>query len=286
IVVVRVGRYGPYLQRGEERASIPNDLAPDELTIDRALELLAAPSSDRELGADPETGLVVSLRTGRFGPYVQLGEQQDAKDKPPRASLFKSMAPESVTLDQALELLHLPRTVGVDPTTGEEIIARNGRYGPYLQRGTDTRSLDAEERILDIGLDEAVALFAQPKQRRFGRQAAAPAREIGIDPETSAKIVLREGRFGPYVTDGTVNASLRRGDDMDSITLERAADLLAERRAAGPGKRRSARAAKKPAKKVAKKRATAKKAATKKAAAKKKAPTRSRTGAADPGEEG
>ncbi|MGA8295462.1 MAG: type I DNA topoisomerase [Acidimicrobiales bacterium] len=274
IVVVRVGRYGPYLQRGEERASIPNDIAPDELTIGRALELLAAPSSDRELGTDPESGLVVSVRTGRFGPYVQLGEQDNPKTKPPRASLFKSMTPETITLDRALELLRLPRTVGVDPSTGEEIVARNGRYGPYLQRGSDTRSLEREEQILEVDLDEAVALFAQPKQRRFGRQAATPAREIGVDPETNAKIVLREGRFGPYVTDGSVNASLGRGDDMDSITLERAAELLAERRAKGPAKRRPARAAKK----ATKKRAAAKKKATKKrAAAKKKPPTRPRT---------
>ncbi len=277
IIVVRVGRYGPYLQRGEERASIPNDVAPDELTIDRATELLAAPSSDRELGTDPGSGLVVSVRTGRFGPYVQLGEQEDPKAKPPRASLFKSMSTETITLDQALKLLHLPRTVGVDPNTGEEIVARNGRYGPYLQRGTDTRSLESEEQILEIGLDEAVALFAQPKQRHFGRQAASPAREIGVDPETNTKIVLREGRFGPYVTDGTVNASLRRGDDMDSITLERAAELLAERRAAGPAKRRPARAAKKPAKKAAKKRAVAKKSSARKVAGKKRAASPART---------
>jgi DNA topoisomerase I len=274
IVVVRVGRYGPYLQRGEERASIPNDLAPDELTIDRALELLRAPSSDRELGVDPKTGEVVSVRSGRFGPYVQLGEQEDPKSKPPRASLFKSMAPESITLEKALELLGLPRTVGVDPGTGEEIVARNGRYGPFLQRGSETRSLEREEQILDIGLDESVALFAQPKRRRFGRQEATPVREIGIDPETKASIVLREGRFGPYVTDGTVNASLRRGDDMDSIDLERASELLAERRAAGPAKRRAAGGAKKPAKKVAKKRPAAKKTAAKKSPAKKKAANR------------
>jgi DNA topoisomerase I len=275
VVVVRVGRYGPYLQRGEERASIPHDIAPDELTIDRAVELLTAPSSDRELGTDPETGLAVSVRTGRFGPYVQLGEQEDPKHKPPRASLFKSMTPEAVTLDQALELLRLPRTVGADQQTGEEIVARNGRYGPYLQRGSDTRSLEREEQILEITLDEALALFAQPKQRRFGRQSASTAREIGVDPETKAKIVLREGRFGPYVTDGTINASLRRGDDMESISLERAVELLAERRAAGPPKRRAKKVAKKTvAKKSVKKRTATKKKPARKLPARKRAPTR------------
>jgi DNA topoisomerase-1 len=277
-IVVRVGRYGPYLQHGEERASIPEDLAPDEVTVARAEELLAAPAGNRELGSDPETGLPVVARAGRFGPYVQLGDT-DGGEKPRTASLFKSMSLDAITLEQALELLKLPRTVGADPATGEEIVARNGRYGPYVQRGSDSRSLDSEDQLLEIGLDKALALLAQPKQRRFGRAAAAPLRELGADPVSGGTIVLREGRFGPYVTDGTVNASLRRGDDAESITPERAAELLADKRAAGPAPAKRGRGAKKaPAKKAAAKKTAAKKAPAKKAAAKKaaakKAPTK------------
>ncbi|HVB06728.1 MAG TPA: type I DNA topoisomerase [Acidimicrobiales bacterium] len=275
MVVIRVGRYGPYLQRGEERASIPEDLAPDELTMARAEELLAAPSGDRELGVDPDSGETVVVRNGRYGPYVQAGEAGGG-DKPRTASLFKSMSPETVTLDNALQLLRLPRVVGSDPEGGEEIVARNGRYGPYLQKGSDSRSVEGEERLLEITLEEALALFAQPKERRFGRQAAAPLREIGTDPATNSPIVLRSGRFGPYVTDGTVNASLRRGDDADSLTLDRAAELLADKRAAGPSPARGrgakkAAGAKRPAKRAAAKKAGAKKATVKKAAAKKAA---------------
>ena len=267
-IVVRVGRYGPYLQRGEERASIPEDLAPDEVTVERAEEMLAAPSGNRELGTDPESGLPVVARAGRFGPYVQLGDAEGG-EKPRTASLFKSMSLDSVTLEDALALLRLPRVVGVDPATGEEVVARNGRYGPYLQRGSDSRSLDAEERLLEVGLDEALALFAQPKQRRFGRAPAEPLRELGADPESGGTIVLREGRFGPYVTDGTVNASLRRGDDAATITPERAAELLADKRAAGPAPGRRARGAKAPATKAAARKAAAKKSPATKAAAKK-----------------
>ncbi|MHB1597667.1 MAG: type I DNA topoisomerase [Acidimicrobiales bacterium] len=268
-IVVRVGRYGPYLQHSEERASIPEDLAPDEVTVARAEELLAAPAANRELGSDPETGLAVVARAGRFGPYVQLGDADDGGDKPRTASLFKSMTLESMTLEQALELLRLPRVVGTDVTTGEEIVARNGRYGPYLQRGTESRSLDTEEQLLTVGLEDALALFAQPKQRRFGRAAAAPVRELGVDPASGATIVLREGRFGPYVTDGTVNASLRRGDDAETITPERAAELLADKRAAGPPVTRGRGGKKAAAKKAPATKAVAKKAAAKKAAAKK-----------------
>jgi DNA topoisomerase-1 len=257
-IVVRVGRYGPYLQRGEERASIPDDLAPDELTIERAEELLVAPSGDRVLGTDPESGLPVVAKSGRFGPYVQLGEP-DNGGKPRTASLFKSMSIDTVELDQALELLRLPRVVGTDPD-GQEIEALNGRFGPYLKKGSDTRSLEREEQLFTVTLGEALALFAQPKQRR-GRAAAAPLKELGDDPDSGAPIVLRSGRFGPYVTDGTTNASLRRGDDPESISHERAVELLAERRAAGPPATRARRATKaakkttkaaKPAKKTAK----------------------------------
>ncbi|MDE3086552.1 MAG: type I DNA topoisomerase [Acidobacteriota bacterium] len=254
-IVVRVGRYGPYLQRGEERASVPEDTAPDELTVERADELLRAPSGDRALGEDPATGLPVLARSGRFGPYVQLGEGEDGK--PRTASLFKTMSLDTIDLAQALELLRLPRVVGTDPESGEEIQALNGRFGPYLKKGTDTRSLEQEEQLFSVTLEEALALFAQPKARR-GRAAAAALRELGTDPDSGAPVVVRSGRFGPYVTDGTTNASLRRGDDPDSITLERAAELLAERRAAGPPVKRARRAAK--ATKTTKKAAKATKA--------------------------
>jgi DNA topoisomerase-1 len=265
-MVVRVGRYGPYLQRGEDRASLSEDLAPDELTEARAEELLDAPSDDRVLGNDPESGSEVSVRAGRFGPYVQLGEVVDGQPKPRTASLFAAMTAATLTFEQAVELLGIPRTVGTDPDTGEEIVAHNGRFGPYLKRGTDTRSLTAEEQILTVGMDEARAIFAQPKTRR-GRTAAGPLRELGADPETKLAVVLRDGRFGPYVTDGTINASLRRGDNVESITIERASELLAERRAAGPRAPRS-----RGAKKTAAKKSAPKKAAAKKTAAKKSAP--------------
>ena len=263
-VVARVGRYGPYVQKGEARASLPDDFAPDELTLDKALELLSAPSGDRELGVDPGTGLVISVKAGRYGPYVQVGEAT-GKEKPRTASLFKSMTPETLTLDNALQLLELPRMIGQDEA-GLEIIARNGRYGPYIQRGTDSRSLESEEQLLSIDLESALALLAQPKQRRFG-QAASSAKEVGPDPESGKMITLRSGRFGPYVTDGTTNASLRRGDSEEELTLERAVELLADRRAAGPAAPRGRKKA--PAKKVAAKKASAKKSAAKKAPAKK-----------------
>ena len=277
LITVRVGRFGPYLERGEERAPIPDDLAPDELTIERAVELLNAPSGDRELGIDPDSGEMVVVKNGRFGPYVQLGEPT-GREKPRTSSLFKSMSADTLTLDQACQLLMLPRVVGADPESGEEIVARNGRYGPYIQRGSDSRTLESEDQLLTVTLTDALALFAQPKQRRFGRAAAAPAKEIGIDPDVKLPITLRQGRFGPYVTDGTYNASLRRGDDPESLTLERAAELLAEKRAAGPptgGRGRKSTAAKKvaskraPAKKAAAKKSVAKKAAAKKSVAKK-----------------
>jgi DNA topoisomerase-1 len=259
-IVVRVGRYGPYLQRGDDRASIPDDVAPDELTIDRAEELLAAPSNDRVLGTDPESGLDVQVRAGRFGPYIQLGDAADGAAKPRTASLFATMSQATITLDQALELLRIPRVVGTDPGTGEEIVAHNGKFGPYLKRGTDTRSLTSEDQLLTVTLEEALAVFAQPKERRGRGAAATPLRELGPDPDTGLPMVLRDGRFGPYVTDGTTNASLRQGDVVEQITIERAAELLADRRAAGPSTRRRASGAKKAAKK-----ATTKKAATKKA---------------------
>jgi DNA topoisomerase-1 len=258
-VVVRVGRYGPYLQRGEDRVSVPDDVPPDELTVDRALELLGAPSDDRLLGTDPETGKQVVLLNGRYGPYVQLGGD-DEHPKPSRASLFSSMSPDTVTLEDALRLLSLPRLVGKDPE-GHEIRAANGRYGPYLQRGKDSRSLASEDHLFTVTLEEALHLFSQPKERRFGRAAAGPLRELGTDPESEQPITLREGRFGPYVTDGTTNASLRRGDSPETLTHERAVELLADRRAAGPRPPRGRKAAATKAGATRKAASTAKKAA-------------------------
>ncbi|WP_448625652.1 type I DNA topoisomerase [Geodermatophilus sp. URMC 64] len=264
-VVVRVGRYGPYLQAGGEdgpRVSIPEDLPPDELTTEKVAELLAAPSGDRELGTDPESGHPVVVKAGRYGPYVTTVVPEGSKDSPRTASLFSSMSPETVTLDEALQLLTLPRTVGTAPD-GEEIQALNGRYGPYLKKGTDSRSLPSEGALFTTTLEEALAIFAQPKQR--GRAAAkAPLKELGPDPVTQGQVTVREGRFGPYVTDGETNASLRKGDDVESITIERAAELLADRRARGPATKK--KAAKKTAKKTAAKATGAKKAAAKKAA--------------------
>ncbi len=228
-IVARVGRYGPYLERGEDRVSIPEDMAPDELTLESATALLDAPNGDRVVGTDPETGLEVIARSGRFGPYLQLGHADDVEGKPKTASLFSSMDLETVGLPEALSLLSLPRTVGTDPESGEEITSQNGRYGPYLKRGKDTRSLESEEQIFAVTLPEALALFAQPKRRR-GSRSAEPLRELGVDPATGCAVTLRDGRFGPYVTDGSVNASLRREDSIETITLERASELLAMRR--------------------------------------------------------
>ncbi len=282
-IVARVGRYGPYLQRGDDRASVPDDVAPDELTIERAEEILAAPSNDRVLGTDPDSGLEISVKAGRFGPYVQVGEMTDGGEKPRTASLFSSMDPATLTFEQALDLLRIPRTVGSDPETGEDVVAHNGRFGPYVKRGSDTRSLTSEDQLLTVTLDEARALFAQPKQRR-GRVAAAPLRELGTDPVTNLPVVVKDGRFGPYVTDGTTNASLRKGDSVEAIEMDRASELLAERRAAGPSTRKK-KAGKKtaPAKKAAKKttKKTAKKT-TKKAAGTKKTARGTGDASADP----
>jgi DNA topoisomerase-1 len=233
-IVLRVGRYGPYVERGEERASVPEDMAPDELTVEKAQELLAAPAGDRVLGVHPEWNREITVRNGRYGPYVTETLEEGATEKPRSSSLFKTMAPETVTLDEAVRLLSLPRTLGVDPADGEEITAQNGRYGPYVKKGTDSRSLEAEEQLFTITLEDALALLAQPKQRRGRGEAKPPLRELGPDPVSSKPVVLKEGRFGPYVTDGETNASLRRGDDPETVTIERAAELLADRRSKGP----------------------------------------------------
>jgi len=239
-IVLRVGRYGPYLERDGQRASIPDDMAPDELTVERANELLDQPSGDRELGVDPDTGRTIVARSGRYGPYVTEALPDGATEKPRTASLFKSMSLETVTVEDALRLLTLPRVVGI-AEDGEEVVASNGRYGPFLKKGSETRSLESEEQLLEIELPEALAILAQPRQPRGRQAAAAPKRELGADPASGKTIVLREGRFGPYVTDGETNASLRRGDDPETVTLDRALELLAERRAKGPAKPRSRR---------------------------------------------
>ncbi|MEX2289929.1 MAG: type I DNA topoisomerase [Mycobacteriales bacterium] len=262
-VVVRVGRYGPYVQIGEKKASLPEDLAPDELTVDKAVELADAPSGDRVLGTDPVTGYDVVAKAGRYGPYVSLVLPEGSKDKPPTASLFQSMDLVTVTLEQALTLLTLPRVLGEHE--GEPVTAQNGRYGPYISRAKESRSLDSEEQLFEITLEQALALLAQPKQ--YGRKAAAPKpplKELGVDQASGEKMIVKEGRFGPYVTDGTTNASLRKGDDIESLTDERASELLAERRARGPAPKKPA-----PKKKAAARKAPAKKTAAKKAAAKK-----------------
>ena len=244
-IVIRVGRYGPYLERDGERVNVPEGTAPDELTPEYAGELFERPSGDKILGTDPNSGRTIVARAGRYGPYVTevLEEDTPASVKPRTASLLKAMDLDSVTLDDALRLLTLPRTVG--EIDGESVIARNGRYGPYVQKGADSkdsRSLESEDQLFTLTLDQAKELFAQPKQRgRAARAAAAPPlRELGDDTASGKPIVLREGRFGPYVTDGETNASLRKGDVPESITLQRAIEMLAERRAAGPApKRRS-----------------------------------------------
>ncbi|BBY51184.1 DNA topoisomerase 1 [Mycolicibacterium arabiense] len=287
-VNVRVGRNGPYLERmilGEDgeptpqRANLKDELTPDELTLELAEKLFSTPQEGRSLGVDPESGHEIVAKDGRFGPYVteilppppeEPDDGAPAKKgkkpvgpKPRTGSLLRSMDIETVTLEDALKLLSLPRVVGIDPATNEEITAQNGRYGPYLKRGTDSRSLVNEEQMFTITLDEALKIYAEPKRR--GRQGAAtpPLRELGKDPVSEQPMVIKDGRFGPYVTDGETNASLRKGDDVMSITDARASELLADRRARGPVKKKAA-AKKAPAKKAAKK-TPAKKAPAKKA---------------------
>jgi DNA topoisomerase I len=268
-VIARVGRYGPYVQKGDDRASIPDDMPPDELTVDRAMELLTKTSDERLLGQHPETQEPVLVRSGRYGPYVTTQPLDGGEVR--TASLFKDMAVADVTLDDAVRLLTLPRTLGVDPANGEPVTAQNGRYGPYVKRGTESRSLDSEPALFTVTLDQALALLAQPKPRGR-RAAAAPLREVGVDPSSGKPMVVREGRFGPYVTDGETNASLRKGDSIEELTLDRAAELLAERRARGPAPKKTA-GRRAPAKKSAAKKTAAKKT-TKKAAVKKTAAKR------------
>ena len=266
-IVVRVGRYGPYLERTRDgvsqRANLPDDLPPDELTREVAEQLFAVPQEGRSLGVDPVTGHEIVAKEGRFGPYVTellpepeapaetngtAKKKAPAKPKPRTGSLFKGMTTDSVTLEEALRLLSLPRLVGVDPESGDEITAQNGRYGPYLKKGTDSRSLTSEDQLFTVTLEEALQIYSQPKQRgRRTAAAAPPLRELGTDPATKKPMVIKDGRFGPYVTDGETNASLRKGDDVATITDERASELLAERRARGPAPKRKAAPRKKAA---------------------------------------
>ena len=289
-ITLRVGRYGPYLEDAEgKRANVPADLAPDELTVDKARELFTRAADDgRELGVDPVSGHVIIAKDGRYGPYVTevLPEPEEtaeaeatktaktaksakakktakaAKPKPRTASLLRSMDLSTVTLEQALDLLSLPRVVGQDPESGEDITAQNGRYGPYLKKGTDSRSLETEEQIFTVTLEQALELFAQPKRRRGQAAARGPLRELGQDPATDKPVVIKDGRFGPYITDGQTNVTVPRSEDPATISAERAFELLADKRAKGPAKKRTT-------KKTTAKKATTKKATTKKAAAKK-----------------
>ena len=286
-ITLRVGRYGPYVEKASQvegepgqRADIPDELPPDELTVELAEELLAKPSGDFELGTDPVSGNPVVAKSGRYGPYVTEilpeGTPKTGKNavKPRTASLFKTMSLDTMTLEDALRLLSIPRVVGTDPE-GQEIVAYNGKFGPYLKRGTDSRSLTSEEQILTITMDEALAVYAQPKLR--GRAAAAPPlKELGTDPVSERPVVVKDGRFGPYVTDGETNATLRKDDEVESLTPERGYELLAEKRARGPVKKVAKKApAKKAAatKTAAKKTTTAKKTAAKKTATKAPAKT-------------
>ena len=235
-IVLRVGRYGPYLERGEDRASVPEDLPPDELTPAFAEELLAKPSGDRTLGVEPGTDRQIVARDGRYGPYVSEVLEDGADGKPRTASLFKTMSLDTITLDDALRLLTLPRTLTAPD--GEEILVANGRYGPFIKKGSETRSLASEEQLFTVTVEDALELLAQPKERRGRGAEKPPLKELPPDPVTGKPIVVKDGRFGPYVTDGETNASLRRGDDIESLSHERALELLAERRAKGPAQPR------------------------------------------------
>jgi DNA topoisomerase I len=255
-IVVRVGRYGPYLERDGQRANIPQDMAPDELTQEKAEELFSQPNGEVVLGTDPATDHTIVAKAGRFGPYVTEQLPADSKDKPRTASLLKSMSLDTVTLEDALRLLSLPRVLG--ELDGEPVTAQNGRYGPYVKHGTESRSLRSEEEMFTITLPEAKELLAQPKARGRARAATPPLRELGADPQTGKPMVIKDGRFGPYVTDGETNASLRKGDEVSAVTPQRAAELLAERRAASP-----ARPTKTPTAKATKKTVTTRKKAEK-----------------------
>jgi DNA topoisomerase-1 len=281
-VIVKPGLYGPYVRSGENTASVPDTMTPDELTLDAAILLLKAPKGDVPIGE--WEGFPVFAKSGRYGPYVQWGTMDEPPtdlEKPKMASLFKTMNIERISLEDAIDLLRLPRMVGADPTDGEIITAQNGRYGPYVSKGKDSRSLQNEEQLLTVTLEEALALLATPRVFGKGRAAAKPPlKEFGNDPASGRPVIGKEGKFGDYITDGETNAGLTRGDRMEVMTNERAYELLQLRREyieanGGPKKKkaggRKAAAKKAPAKKAATKKAPAKKAAAKKAPAKKKA---------------
>ncbi|WP_208637387.1 type I DNA topoisomerase [Amycolatopsis echigonensis] len=296
-VVVRVGRYGPYLERevnGEsQRANLPEDLPPDELSPEIAEKLFATPQEGRVLGTDPVSGHEIVAKEGRFGPYVTellpepelpedatAAQKKAAKAKQPKprtGSLFKSMSIETITLDDALKLLSLPRVVGKDPESGEEITAQNGRYGPYLKKGTDSRSIQTEEQLFSITLEEALKIYSEPKQRGRSATAKPPLKELGDDPVSGKPMVVKDGRFGPYVTDGEYNATLRKSDSIEELTAERAAELLAEKRAKGPAPKKRTTTRKAPAKSTASKSTATKSAAAKSTTAKKAPAKRSST---------
>jgi DNA topoisomerase-1 len=273
LVVVKPGRYGPYVKRGDDTAGVPDDLPPAELTLDVALGLLAAPKGDEPLGEID--GLPVYAKSGRYGPYVQWGDADappPGHDKPKMASLFQTMTLERLTLDEAIQLLALPRTLGTDPDDGQDVVAANGRYGPYVQKGKETRSLPNEDALLTVTLEEALGLLRAPKQYR-GRGGAAPKpplREFGSDPVSDRPVVAKEGRFGVYVTDGETNASIGRGDRIEDMVPERAFELLAVRREriaekGGATATKKAPARKRTAKKTAARTTAAKRAAGRKA---------------------
>ncbi|MFD5226600.1 type I DNA topoisomerase [Microbacterium sp. NPDC058342] len=299
---LRFGKYGPYLEVAESAdpdakpriVNVPEDLAPDELTAEKAQELIDAPvAGDRVLGENPENGRVIVVKDGRFGPYVQENEpvadddtvdeatgevvdaprkkgakKKEAAPKPRTASLFRSMSVETIDLETALKLLGLPRVVGADPESGEQITAQNGRFGPYLKKGTDSRSLESESQIFDVTLEQALELYAQPKYG--GRRASSALKEFEADPVSGKLIRIRDGRFGAYVTDGETNVTIPRGQTPDDITFEIAVQMLADKRAKGPAPKRGRAAAKKaPAKKAPAKKAPAAKTPAKKASAKK-----------------
>jgi len=281
-IVVKPGKYGPYVKRGDDTASVPDDLTPDELTVAKALELLALPKSDEPIGE--LEGLPVFAKNGRYGPYVQWGTPDNLPpglEKPKMASLFKTMTLERVSVTDAADLLKLPRTLGTDPSDGMAIVANNGRYGPYVQKDKDFRNITSEEQLLTITLEEALEIFSQPKVFRRGgganMAAKGPLREFGVDPISSKPVVAKDGKFGVYVTDGETNASLSKGDRLETMLPERAYELLAIRREAiiekgGPAAKKAQATKKAAAKKAAPaKKAAAKKAPAKKAAAAKKA---------------
>jgi DNA topoisomerase-1 len=231
-ITLRTGKYGPYLElgSGEERriVNIPIGLTPDQLTTEKAVELASAPPvENRVLGPDPVTGKDIIVKDGRYGPYVTLVDEDNPKPK--TASLFKSMSPATVTYEQAVQLLSLPREVGIDPETGVMITSQNGKFGPYLKRGTDSRSLDTEEQILDITLEQAIEIYKQPKYRGR-RTAATPLKEFGEDPASKLKVVAKTGQFGPYVTDGVINATIPKEETIEELSSDRAFELLSIRR--------------------------------------------------------